>query len=196
MKKISISILIIFLFIVVLSYSIGNSNILSVNEPLRSHSNSGGGGVNYVESFYNDLLENSPALKKLEKDLSDMRIHENDLDDKKHSFEYKPDQYYNDAKYKATLIQDSVLKRKMLSLIQNSNTHYNSKLTSLNSLMDQMSQNNIRLEDHHAVLKLVLTLPIIEKYQKDNYPNEKEYKDFIQTQSRMIQRMDSLCPKY
>lgn len=196
MKKISISILIIFLFIVVLSYSIGNSNILSINEPLRSHSNSGGGGVNYVESFYNDLLENSPTLKKLEKDLSDMRIHENDLDDKKHSFEYKPDQYYNDAKYKATLIQDSVLKRKMLSLIQNSNTHYNSKLTSLNSLMDQMSQNNIKLEDHHSVLKLVLTLPIIEKYQKDNYPNEKEYKEFIQTQSRMIQRMDSLCPKY
>jgi hypothetical protein len=77
-----------------------------------------------------------------------------------------------------------------------SSNKYAAKTAELNSLLKQISKNDATMSDHHTVLKIVLTLAMIEKYQDDNKPKTAACKDVIDRQQRLISRTDSLTPKY
>jgi len=85
---------------------------------------------------------------------------------------------------------------KIIELITTSGKKYTSKTAEINSLIKLISKNGSTLNDQHIILKIVLTLPLIEKYQDDNKPNKKEFKDLINEQEKLILRADSLTPKY
>jgi predicted transcriptional regulator len=159
---------------------------------IKSYSRSG----DLTEELYSELVDKTPALKKLEDDLNAFRPKPNDLKDKFNQYDSKSNSYYSSTNYKATAISDSLLKAKIISLITTSSKQYTSKTAELNSLLKQISKNGATLNDHHNVLKIVLTLPIIEKYQDDNKPDKNEFKNLIKDQENLILRTDSLTPKY
>ena len=159
---------------------------------IKSYSRSG----DLTEELYQELVGKTPALKKLEDDLDAFIPKPNDLKDKFNQYDSKSNSYYNSANYKATAISDSLLKKKIISLIMTSNNKYSAKTAELNSLLKQISKDGATLNDHHSVLKIVLTLPMIEKYQDDNKPNKKDFKDLINQQEKLIIQTDSLTPKY
>ena len=159
---------------------------------IKSYSRSG----DLTEELYQELVGKTPALKKLEDDLDVFIPKPNDLKDKFNQYDSKSHSYYNSANYKATAISDSLLKKKIISLIMTSNNKYSAKTAELNMLLKQISKDGATLNDHHSVLKIVLTLPMIEKYQDDNMPNKKEFKDLINQQEKLIIQTDSLTPKY
>ena len=159
---------------------------------IKSYSRSG----DLTEELYQELVGKTPALKKLEDDLDAFIPKPNDLKDKFNQYDSKSNSYYNSANYKATAISDSLLKKKIISLIMTSNNKYSAKTAELNMLLKQISKDGATLNDHHSVLKIVLTLPMIEKYQDDNMPNKKEFKDLINQQEKLIIQTDSLTPKY
>ena len=159
---------------------------------IKSYSRSG----DLTEELYQELVGKTPALKKLEDDLDAFIPKPNDLKDKFNQYDSKSNSYYNSANYKATAISDSLLKKKIILLIMTSNNKYSAKTAELNSLLKQISKDGATLNDHHSVLKIVLTLPMIEKYQDDNKPNKKEIKDLINQQEKLIIQTDSLTPKY
>lgn len=159
---------------------------------IKSYSRSG----DLTEELYQELVGKTPALKKLEDDLEAFIPKPNDLKDKFNQYDNKSNTYYSSANHKAAAISDSLLKQKIISLIMKSNNKYSAKTTELYSLLKQISKHDATLHDHHSVLKIVLTLPMIEKYQDDNKPNNKEFKDLINQQEKLIIRTDSLTPKY
>ena len=159
---------------------------------IKSYSRSG----DLTEELYQELVGKTPSLKKLEDDLDAFIPKPNDLKDKFNQYDSKSNSYYNSANYKATAISDSLLKKKIISLIMTSNNKYSAKTAELNMLLKQISKDGATLNDHHSVLKIVLTLPMIEKYQDDNKPNKKEIKDLINQQEKLIIQTDSLTPKY
>ncbi len=149
-----------------------------------------------IEELYQELVDRNPALKKLEDDLVAFRPKLKDLNEKFQEHDNKSNSYYSSANNKALAITDSLLKRKIIALIKTSNDKYSTKTAELNSLLKQISNNGATINDHHSFLKIVLTLPIIEKYQDDNNPNKKEFKDLINQQENLIFRTDSLTPTY
>ncbi|MBI1306944.1 MAG: hypothetical protein GC181_10110 [Bacteroidetes bacterium] len=159
---------------------------------IMSYSRSG----DLTEELYQELVDKTPDLKKLEDDLDAFRPKPNDLEDKFNLYDSKSKNYYSSSNYMAAAISDSSLKMKIISLIAASNKKYLSKTAEPNTLLNQISKNDATLNDHHSVLKIVLTLPIIEKYQNDNKPNKKEFKDLINEQEKLILRTDSLVPTY
>ena len=159
---------------------------------IKSYSRSG----DLTEELYQELVDKTPALKKLEDDLDAFRPKPNDINEKFNQYNSKSNSYYSSANYKATAITDSLLRMKIVALITTSNKQYSTKTAELNSLLQQISKNGATLNDHHSVLKIVLTLPIIEKYQDDNKPDKKEFKNLINEQENLILRTDSLTPKY
>ena len=159
---------------------------------IKSYSRSG----DLTEELYFELVDKTPALKKLEDDLDAFRPIPNEFKDKFNQYDRKSNSYYSSTNYKASAIADSLLKKKIIALITTSNKKYSTKTAELNSLLKQISKNDATLNDHHSVLKIVLTLPIIEKYQDDNKPNKKEYKDMVNHQEKLILQIDSLTPKY
>ncbi len=159
---------------------------------LKSYSRSG----DLTEELYQELVGKTPALKKLEEDLDAFSPQPKDLNEKFQQYDSKSKNYYSSAIYKASAIGDSLLKKKIIELITTSNNKYSTKTAELNSLLKQISKNGATLNDHHSVLKIVLTLPIIEKYQDDNKPNKGEFIDLIKQQENLILQTDSLTPVY
>jgi hypothetical protein len=149
-----------------------------------------------TEGLYQELVGKTPALKKLEDDLDAYTQKKIDLNEKFQQYDIKSSRFYNSANNIASLITDSLLKNKILALITTSNNKYSTKTTELNSLLKEISKNDATLDDQYSVLKIVLTLPIIGKYQDANKPNKKEFKDLIIQQEKLILRTDSLTPKY
>jgi len=85
---------------------------------------------------------------------------------------------------------------KIVALLKASNQQYASKTAEINSLLTQISKNGKALNDHHSVLKIVLTLPIIEKYQDENKPDVKEFMNLSNEQEQLILRTDSLMERH
>lgn len=160
-------------------------NKLIINEYSRS-------GYDLVEELYAGLVAESPELKKLEKDLDAFGLEWDDATKKFNKFTSKSTNYYQSADSKANTITDSLLKKKFLTLTASSKNKYAHKTAELNSLQDQIRKNEGSIKDHHLALKIILTLPIIERYQTENLPDNKEFMDLIKQQEKLIQRMDSL----
>lgn len=163
----------------------------------KSYSRSSDYSNDLTEELYQELVQKNPALKKLEKDLDAFNTKRNNLHQIFQKYSSKSDSYYGSANYTATTITDSLLRNKMIELISASNTEYSiNKTKELNSLLMQISKDGATLHDRHSVLKIVLTLPIIEKYQDNHIPDKNEFKDVLKQQESLILQTDSLIPKY
>ena len=149
-----------------------------------------------TEELFQELVDKTPALRKLETDLGTFAPMLNGLHETFNDYDSKSSAYYASANSRATAITDSMLKRRMVALITRSNKQYSTKTTELDALLKQISKNVSTLDDHHTVLKIVLTLPLIEKYQDDNLPSRRGFVDLIGTQKGLIAQTDSLTPNW
>jgi hypothetical protein len=100
--------------------------------------------------------------------------------------------YYQSAGYKAKNIGDSLLAQEMRKMIETSENAYAIKTQSLKVLMERIEKNKTSIIDYSNMLKLVKTLPLIEKYQQDNLPGEKNYRQLIKEQEELLREIKAL----
>jgi hypothetical protein len=151
---------------------------------------------NLAEELYQGLLEKDEALKKLESDISALEPRANELVGDFDRYQSKSNSYYEGANVHTRTIADTALKNRIDALLSKSQARSSMKAAALHALMKEMKQRDGTLKDHHTVLKIVLTLPIIEKYQNQNLPSQVPFKDFIKSQDAIIGKTDSLTPKF
>lgn len=149
-----------------------------------------------TEALYTELVDKDKALKTLEEDLKTYWSVSNKPSENFNNYHNKSIGYYASANYKAESITDSILKHKMILLISESNERYLKATEKLNSFLKQIEQNNLSLQDQHTVLKIVLTAPVMEKYQTDHLPDEKEFKAMIADQKKLITRTENFISHF
>jgi len=147
-----------------------------------------------VEELYSDLLENFPELMQLEKDIENIDSKPETIKEQLSVFDNKSERYYHSAEFKLSQISDSLLRLRIQSIIEKSKNKYEGHLKEINDLVTTIDKNSKTIDEHHLILKILLTLPIIEKYQKDNFPSSKEYKELIIEQSKLIEKMNNVTP--
>ncbi|MEI7594354.1 MAG: hypothetical protein WCK02_01300 [Bacteroidota bacterium] len=148
-----------------------------------------------TEELYQEIVDKTPSLKKLEEDIDAFNSKPNAFFDNFNQYDSKSKNYYGSVNNKASAITDSLLKSKIQSLIALSSKKYANKCVELNSLINQISTNSVSLNDRHNALKIILTMPIIEKYQDDNKPDKKEFKNLIKEQENLIIQTEKATPK-
>jgi hypothetical protein len=149
-----------------------------------------------TEELYSELVSKTPELKKFEDDLMALSAKPEDLAEKFTTYNSKSDGYYYSAENKSGTIKDSMLKKRILDLISVKRENYLNKTAELNALLAQIKTNSTTLADYHTVLKILLTLPVMEKYQNENIPGKSEFKDLVKQQENAIKQTDKLTPKY
>ena len=160
---------------------------------IKSYSRS---GTDMIDELYQELVDKSPELKKLEDDLGIINSKASDLETNFNAYNQKSNSYYYSVNEKTSAITDSLLRKKILAVITNNKNLYANKTASVNSLRKLISDNSSTIKDSYSVLKIVLTLQLIEKYQNDNLPDKNDFKDIIKEQEKLIQREGRLTPKY
>ena len=145
-----------------------------------------------TEELYQELVSNNPELQKLEDQLN--AFNPKEAKSKFNNYNSKSSSYYDAANHKIAALSDSVLKEKMMNLMASSSQQYDTNTAELNSLITQVSKNGTTIRDQHTVLKIMLTLPLLEEYQKVNKPKKNELMELINQQLHLIQRLDTLTP--
>ena len=153
------------------------------------------GGNDLVESLYSELVSKNVDLKKLEDKIDELYTNKNDSTKEFEKYNGKNAEYYRSAVGHMARIEDSLLRKKMKTLIEESNASYKSSIIEHNDLIKLIGERNMTISDLHTVLKIVKTLHLITKYQKDNFPMTKPLEGIIQSQDKIIKLQDTLINK-
>lgn len=144
--------------------------------------------------LYQELVSKNTELKNLETDLENFNA--SDTLNIFYNYNGKSEDYYQAANNQANFIKDSVLKNKILNLIKKSDEKYTEKTTRLNQLVKTIHQKKSDINDYHNALKIVLTLPIIKKYQDENLPEKSPFEKVIKDENLLIEKIKKSTPKY
>jgi len=153
------------------------------------------GSDDLVESLYNELSEETPALKDLELKINNLRKSEIDSIGAFNEFDGKNKAFYNSANNHLERIKDAVLKENIRELIESSLNKYNADIQPYNDLLHSIDQKTVKLNDLHTILKITQTLPIIKKYQTANRPDLQTLKGYSRQLDKTIQIADTLIKK-
>jgi hypothetical protein len=141
-----------------------------------------GRGSNLVEGLYQELAAKTLELKKI--DLKMQVFHESlgDSAGKFNEFDDRNLSYYNDADQYSGGIKDSLLRAKLKTVVAASMEGYKSHIAQHKALVELIDKRTIELQDLYTFLKVVRTLQVMEKYQKESLPSLKpmeHYRDSL-----------------
>jgi hypothetical protein len=145
-----------------------------------------------VESIYQELTDETATLKKLEEDIDALNNSKEDSLEIFQKFNSKNNSYYGSAQTHVGLIQDSLLREKMKNLVQSSLSNYNSLTAPHNNILKSIASKETSLSDLHIALKIIKTLSVIAKYQKNNLPGTKSLEGYSQQQTKTINELQRL----
>jgi hypothetical protein len=149
-----------------------------------------------VEELYHELMEKTPELKQLDAEINDLYTGKITICDGFNDFDDKSKDYYNTVlNQKLASIRDSGLKQKIRLLITKSQDKYADKTAELNKLLETINANDVALKDYYLAFKIAKTIAVLEKYQADNLPNSKGFKDLINQQKTFIEKLNNLLIK-
>ncbi|MDB5200652.1 MAG: hypothetical protein JWQ27_61 [Ferruginibacter sp.] len=148
-----------------------------------------------VESLYNELMTKNIDLKTLEDKIDELNTSKSDTIELFDKFDKKNQSYFNSADNHISDIKDSFLRDNMKLLIANDLKKYDASVARHNELLKIIEAKGLTLSDLHNILKIVKTLPLIEKYQRDNLPNTKSFEGYIKRQDESIKLADTLAKK-
>ncbi len=153
---------------------------------------SGRGNIDLVENLYDELVSKNIELRKLESEIND--LNESQLDSTRlfKKFNEKNQSYFSSADQHISEIKDSLLRDKMKVLIVNNLAKYSLYTARHNQLLEIIEDKSLTISDIHHSLKILKTLPLIEKYQQDYLPNTKSLEGYIKRQEETIKLADSL----
>lgn len=153
-------------------------------------------GSDLVDELYAELVENSPELKELEKELADFDEVPSVTQNLFYRYDVKSNQFYANANGFASDIKDSISKKKILAFIENSSKKYDSKTKELQALVKEIADSENTIKDNHTILKIVLTLGILEKYQNENLPKTDKFLETIEKQKQLNGKVTAKTPSY
>jgi hypothetical protein len=89
-----------------------------------------------------------------------------------------------------------VLKERLQVLINNSESSYKQKIASHLAFKKDIDNNNTAIEGIHQALKIVATLPVLERYQKDNQPGVKAMANAAHAGNKLKGKLGAVANKY
>jgi hypothetical protein len=123
-----------------------------------------------IDKLYKEELGKSPALKALEDRVNSLQELRGDSLYHFEKFINQNNIYYTTANQYIERLRNEGLKVQLKTLIDSSRNAYAIRTRTHTNLISQLDASELTLNDLHVVLKLVKTLPLIERYQKDELP--------------------------
>jgi hypothetical protein len=145
-----------------------------------------------VENLYRELAGKSPELNALEMNIRNLQTSRFDSSKEYDNYKEPILSYYGSAKNHLEQISDSTLKEKIRQILSLSLEKYHSGTAKHDNILKSIESKNHTLNDLHTVLKIMRTLPIMEKFQKENLPGTSPLEGFEKRLDVTIKTADSL----
>lgn len=150
------------------------------------------GSNDLVEELYNRAIKQNSNLEAIEDGIDNFYKKKEDATDKYNSFTSYNNRYYSDARAKANLIGDSITKQKALNVVSQSETSYKAKLAEWQITLVTLAANEKELNDLHNLLKIMITEPVIAKYQDTDMPDNSKGKEVNTDLQNVIEKIKGI----
>ncbi|MCB0698502.1 MAG: hypothetical protein KDC11_01590 [Chitinophagaceae bacterium] len=149
-----------------------------------------------LESLYKEYAENTPEIQELDKQINSLYEKKFDAEKDFHNYNNKNEQYYNVAKARAGQISDSLLADKVKNMIAKSISQYHNRIKEDTTLINQIEKQYNNIDDLYNVFKVVVTIPMIEVYQKNEHPSKKLLENFSDELSETQRSLEKEIEKH
>lgn len=153
-------------------------------------------GDDLVDEIYFDMVKKNPDLKKLEDQIAQFNAGRLDSLEVFKKYDSKSDEYYRAAFESLNGIQDTVIKQRLRSLLISSQKRYGDKVSKFNSIIKRMDDEQLSTAKYYQVLKVAATLPVMEEYQNNGFPDGKSVDAIASQSSKLNVQTKKLAEKY
>lgn len=142
-----------------------------------------------LQTLYLEALENDPKLKDLSEAFSLLNTKKTDSLNKVNNYLQQSSQYYQSASYYAGSIADSVVRSTTLSLLARHEEQYKKRIADITINKEKLEELNLLLEDYHRLLKIAVTLPMIENFQRNEMPESDGLKKLTEEHTKHMEKV-------
>ena len=121
-----------------------------------------------VEDVYNQLVLSDKNLAKLDTQIKNLNSKTDEVVGVYENVIANSDNYYKDALAKTAKFQDTLMRKRVDSVMMNSSKNYEEKTATIKSYIAAAKSNIAIINDRYSMFKIYKTLPEIEKYQNKN----------------------------
>lgn len=147
------------------------------------------GDDDLIDELYSEQVNKTSGLKEVETLIDKVREDEVEAVNDFENYTNKSSRFYNSANRHISNLSDSTLKATLLALINESESKDRNRSARLTALIEQIRTNSSSINDYHEAIKVIVTLPIIEKYQTVNLPKDSLYRRIIGNQQKTLLKM-------
>lgn len=121
-----------------------------------------------VNDIYNQLVLSDKNLAKLDTQIKNLNTKTEEVISVYENVLSNSDNYYKDALQKTESFQDSIMRKKVDSLMNQSAKKYDDKNANVKNFIAAAKKNIAVINDNYTTFKIYKTLSEIEKYQNNN----------------------------
>lgn len=171
----------------------------SVPEALQENKNTKGmskrAPENLVDELYEEQRSGDSSLQQMEESLEKLQEAIPDSLRDFHFFDGKNTSYFRQAEAFTLRIRDSLLKKETAAWLEQAENAYIENTASLNALKNAIGNNSLSLTDRHNILKLMVSLTMMKRYQRENRPQQQPLERLSRDQQRLISALDAAIQK-
>jgi hypothetical protein len=153
------------------------------------------GDENLVEKLYQDLIQKRPDLKQFELQMDSFSLRARKTMSVFTDFDEKSAHYYYAAENQGRSLHDTLLRKEVRLWLEKSRDAYKNQTTEWTNWLKQFNEKDTRLSDYHKLMKIHLTLPLIEDFQKKRLPPMQAVQKLLLQQAVLQKQIDSLMQK-
>lgn len=139
-----------------------------------------------VNDIYNQLVLSDKNLAKLDTQIKNLNTKTEEVISVYENVLSNSDNYYKDALQKTESFQDSIMRKKVDSLMNQSAKKYDDKNANVKKFIAAAKKNIAVINDNYTTFKIYKTLSEIEKYQNNNSFDVTNLNDLISEQNKIL----------
>ena len=139
-----------------------------------------------VNDIYNQLVLSDKNLAKLDTQIKNLNTKTEEVISVYENVLSNSDNYYKDALQKTESFQDSIMRKKVDSLMNQSAKKYDDKNANVKNFIAAAKKNIAVINDNYTTFKIYKTLSEIEKYQNNNSFDVTNLNDLMSEQNKIL----------
>ncbi len=143
-----------------------------------------------LNDLYFEIIENDEKLVELDSSIRTYLQVDDTLFAKFERYDFKSSHYYNEVMHKRGKMQDTLLSARLDSILASSMKRYGVLTQKTDTLMYQVNKLSDDISDRYHFLKVMITLPVMEKFQRDHLPSNKSIEKYLMEQEVMKSKIN------
>jgi hypothetical protein len=165
------------------------------NNKARSYGFSKSSPRDVVDRLFDELIENDTALQTLHERISSLKREKGDSLYTYHKFSSNNEDFYSSAKMHLNNVRDSSLRSTLKSMVNTSELKYKQKKDRFIKSESLIDTSIVQINDRLELLKMLMTIPVMERYQRDNLPSEVPFDSLLKKMQQLRAKLEIAIKK-